>query len=42
MGWRLYHAEDPDDEDELVLAAYCNICAVREFGESRAERKKAE
>ena len=22
-GWRPYHAEDPDEEGEIVLAAYC-------------------
>jgi hypothetical protein len=41
-GWRLYHAEDPDEEGEVVLAAYCRVCAVREFGELRAERKESD
>ncbi len=41
-GWRLYHAYDPDDESELVLAAYCPACNLREFGESRAERNQAD
>jgi len=27
---------------ELVLAAYCRECGVREFGLSRAERKEAD
>ena len=41
-GWRMYHAYDLDREGELVLAAYCPECAVREFGEIGAERKKAD
>ena len=42
-GWRITHAHDSDIEgDEVVLASYCSECWVREFGEARAERKKAE
>ena len=32
-GWRIYLSEDPDDGDEVSLAAYCPACAVREFGD---------
>ena len=42
-GWRrLYRVEDPDEEGEEILAAYCRACAVTEFGGSWAERKEAE
>lgn len=43
-GWRLYRTDDEDDpEDEVtVLTAYCRACVVREFGETRAERKEAD
>jgi hypothetical protein len=34
----MYHAPDPEDERELILAAYCPACAIREFGERPAER----
>ena len=40
--WRLYLVDDPDEDEESVLAAYCPTCAVREFGESRAERTRTE
>ena len=37
------HAYDPDDaSEELVLTAYCETCWVREFGETKAERKQAD
>ena len=39
--WRLYLVADPGEDEESVLA-YCPACAAREFGEARAERKKAE
>ena len=41
-GWRLYRVEDPDEEGEEILAAYCRRCAVTGFGESWAERKEAD
>lgn len=41
-GWRLYHAEDPDEEGEIVLVAYCPACAVREFGDARAGRAETD
>ena len=42
-GWRMCHAYDPDDaSEELVLTAYCETCWVREFGETKAERKQAD
>src|SRR5687767_10620260 len=40
--WRLYLVADPDEDQESVLAAYCLACAAREFGEARAERRRAE
>jgi hypothetical protein len=42
--WRLYRTDDEDEPDDevTVLAAYWKGCAVREFGESRAERNEAE
>ena len=43
-GWRLYRTDDEDEPggEVTVLAAYCRACAVREFGELRAERKEAD
>ena len=41
-GWRLYRVDDPDDECEEILAAYCKICAMSEFGGSWVERKEAD
>ena len=41
-GWRLYRVEDPDEEGEEILAAYCKTCALTEFGKWWAERKEAD
>ncbi len=41
-GWRLYRADDEDESEVTILAAYCPSCAVREFGELRAERREAD
>ena len=41
-GWRLYRVEDPDEEGEEVLAAYCRMCAVTELGEWRARAQEAD
>ena len=43
-GWRLYRTDDEDDpEDEVtVLTAYCRACVVREFGDTRTERRTQE
>jgi len=41
-GWRLYRVEDPDEEGEEILAAYCRACAVTEFWGYRAEPKEAD
>ena len=40
--WRLYRIEDPDEEGEEILAAYCSRCALRELGELRVKRNDAE
>ena len=40
-GWRLYRVEDPDEEGEEILAAYCRACAVTAFG-PWAERSEAD
>jgi hypothetical protein len=43
-GWRLYRTDDDDEPvgEVTVLAACCKACAVREFGEWRAEGKEAD
>lgn len=41
-GWRICHASDPDDASDEFVLAYCETCWVREFGETKAERKEAE
>ena len=41
-GWRLYRVEDPDEEGEEILAAYCRACAVTELGGWWVERQEAD
>ena len=41
-GWRLYRVEDPDEEGEEILVAYCKACALTEFGGSWAEHREAD
>jgi hypothetical protein len=32
-GWRLYRVDEPGEDEEPELAAYCADCAEREFGD---------
>jgi hypothetical protein len=34
-GWRLYRVDDPEEDSEPKLAAYCPTCAAGVFGPVR-------
>jgi hypothetical protein len=38
-GWRLYRVDDPEEDEEPELAAYCRSCAEREFGPARVRER---
>ena len=38
VGWRAYHAEDPEEDDEPELVLYCPTCALHEFGPPTARQ----
>jgi hypothetical protein len=39
-GWKVFRADDPDEDDHPTFGVYCPDCADREFGTPFVERQE--